>query len=315
MAVKRATIFGGSGFVGRHIVRRLAARGVVVRVAVRNPDTALFLKPMGAVGQIVPVFGDVADEGAVAAAVDGADWVIDAVGFWRPQRRRSFADVHGRGARFVARHAAATGARRLVLLSGIGARETSPSAYVRSRAAGEKEAREAFAATAVLRPSVVFGPEDRFFNRIGVVARYLPVFPVIGGDTRLQPVYVGDVADAVMACLDDRATAGQTFELGGPVVYRHRDLIELVFKLCGRRRPLVDLPFWAADAAASLAALVPGAPIDRDVVELLRHDNVAAEGAPGLATLGVRPTAVESILPTYLDRFRRGGRWKQARLA
>jgi uncharacterized protein YbjT (DUF2867 family) len=315
MAVKRATVFGGSGFVGRHIVKRLAARGIVVRVAVRDPDAALFLKPMGAVGQVVPVYGDVADERSVAAAVDGADWVIDTVGFWRPQRRRSFADVHGRGARFVARHTAATSARRLVLISGIGASENSPSAYVRSRAAGEKEAREAFPGTTVLRPSIVFGPGDAFFTRIAAVARYAPVFPVIGGDTRLQPVYVGDVADAAMACLDDNATAGGTYELGGPVVYRHRELIEKVLDLCDRRRLLVGLPFWAANLMAGMASLVPGSPIDRNVVELLRRDNVAADGAPGLAALDVSPTAVDSILPTYMDRFRRGGRWKRARLA
>ncbi len=293
MTVKRATVFGGSGFVGRHIVKRLAARGIVVRVAVRDPDAALFLKPMGAVGQVVPVYGDVADERAVAAAVDGADWVIDTVGFWRPQRRRSFADVHGKGARFVARHAAATGVRRLVLISGIGASETSPSAYVRSRAAGEKEAREAFAATTVVRPSVVFGPGDAFFTRIGLVARYSPVFPVIGGDTRLQPVYVGDVADAVMACLDDGSTAGGTFELGGPVVYRHRELIEKVMQQCQRKRVLVGVPFWAANLMAGMASLMPGSPLDRNVVELLRRDNVVADGALGLAALDVPPTAVE----------------------
>lgn len=315
MTVKRATVFGGSGFVGRQIVKRLAARGIVVRAAVRDPDAALFLKPMGAVGQVVPVYGDVADESAVAAAVDGVDWVIDAVGFWRPRRRRSFADVHGRGARFVARHAAASGAKRLVLLSGIGVRDNSPSAYVRARAQGEKEAREACVGTTILRPSVIFGPGDTFFTKIGGIARYLPVFPVIGGDTRLQPVYVGDVADAAMACLDDDATAGKTYELGGPVVYTHRQLIEMVLDLCERRRPMIGLPFWAADLMAAAGSLVPGSPLDRHVVELLRRDNVAAESAPGLAALGVAPTAVESILPTYMDRFRRGGRWKQARLA
>lgn len=315
MDVTRATVFGGTGFVGRHIVKRLAKRGIVVRVAVRRPDEAWFLKPMGAVGQIVPVYGDVADERSVAAAVEGADWVFDAVGFWDQTRKRKFEDVHGKGARHVARHAAATGAKGFVLMSGIGASDKSASAYVRSRAMGESEAREAFDRTIVLRPSVIFGPGDSFFSTIAGTARYTPVFPLIGGDTRLQPVYVGDVADAALAAIEDRKGAGAVFELGGPVVYTHRELVELTLEFCNRKRAIVNIPFWAAEIMAGLASLVPGAPINRSMVEMLKDDNVVDPKAAGLDRLGLTPTAVESIVPTYMDRFRRGGRWKQPRLA
>lgn len=322
MSFDNVTIFGGSGFIGHCVVREIAKTGARVRVAVRRPNEALDLKPMGDVGQITPVAANVRDDASVAAAVQGADAVVNLVGILYERGRQTFRSVHADGAGRVARAAAAAGVRRLVHLSAIGAAPYSDSAYARSKAEGEAQVRSAFPNATVMRPSIVFGPGDDFFNRFAGYARIVPALPLVGGGlTRFQPVFVGDVADAVMAVLNRDDTAGKTYELGGPKVYSFAELMSLMLAEIRRRRLLVPLPFVLAEAEAAildvcysvvnalpvLSDLAPAPPLTRDQVRMLRHDNVVAEGALGLSDLGIVPTALEAILPTYLDRYRRGG--------
>ncbi len=323
MTPSLVTVFGGSGFLGRHLVRRLAATGARVTVAVRNPESALFLKPMGDVGQITPVGADVRDGPAVVAAVQGADWVVNLVGVLYETRRQSFGAIHAQGAERIAKAAKAAGAKRLVHVSAIGADRHSSAAYARSKAVGEAAVAAAYPAATILRPSIIFGPEDDFFNRFAAMARLSMALPLFGGgETRFQPVYVGDVADAVMASLEGEGTAGTTYELGGPRVYSFRQLMELILAEIGRKRILLPLPFVVADAMGSVADALVGVlqylplpfevapPLTGDQAKLLRYDNVVSGDAPGLADLGITPTACEIILPTYLDRFRRHGRFE-----
>ncbi|MGE3935425.1 MAG: complex I NDUFA9 subunit family protein [Rhodospirillaceae bacterium] len=308
MDLKSVTVFGGSGFVGRYIVRELAKTGARVRVAVRNVERAQFLKPMGDVGQVVPLLANVRDDASVAAAVDGADAVINLVGILYEGGRQTFQAVQAEAPGRIARAAAATGARRFIQVSAIGADPESESAYGRSKAAGEAAARAAFPGTTVLRPSIVFGPEDDFFNRFAAMARLAPVLPLVnGGETRFQPVYVGDVADAALAALRDPKSAGRTYELGGPGIYTFRALMELMLREIGRKRVLLPVPEIALWAPAMAAELLPAPPLTRDQLIQLRRDNVVAPGAAGLPELGIQPTALEVILPTYLPRYRRGG--------
>jgi len=308
MAIRRvATVFGGSGFVGRYVVQRLARRGFIVRVAVRDPVAAGFLKPMGAVGQIVPLFGPITDESHVARALEGATWAVNLVGILAERRAGDFNLVHGEGAGRVARLAAAAGVARLVHVSAIGADPASPSRYGRSKAAGEMAVRQGFPTATILRPSLVFGPEDAFFNRFAGLARLLPVMPVIAGSSRFQPVYVGDVADAILAALDRPEAAGAIYELGGPDVRSFRELMEAVLTWTGRTRKLVNVPMGIARLQARLGELVPGKPFTRDQLAMLQRDNVVAAGMPGLADLGLMPTPMELVVPEYLARFRPGG--------
>ena len=302
-----ATVFGGSGFIGRYVVQRLARRGFIVRVAVRDPVAAGFLKPMGAVGQIVPLFGPITDEGHVHRALDGATWAVNLVGILAERRRGDFDRVHGEGAGRIARIATAAGVARLVHLSAIGADPASPSAYGRSKAAGEVAVRQAFPGATILRPSLVFGPEDAFFNRFAGMARLLPVMPVISGATRFQPIYVGDVADATLAALDRSDAAGAIFELGGPDVRSFRELMEAVLTWTGRRRKLINVPMGFARLQAWLGELVPGKPFTRDQLRMLARDAVVSARMPGLAELGIVPTPMDLVVPDYLARFRPGG--------
>jgi NADH dehydrogenase len=304
-----ATVFGGSGFIGRYVVKRLAAAGHVVRVAVRDPDGALFLKPMGAVGQIVPLRADVTRPAEVEAAVAGADLVVSLVGILFEKPQRTFDAVQAAAPGTIARAAAAAGVRRLVHVSAIGADASSDAAYARTKAAGEAGVRAAYPHATILRPSIVFGPEDGFFNRFAAMAGLLPALPLIGGGhTRFQPVHVGDVADAVMAALTRDDAPGRTFELGGPRVYTFRELLAYILEVTGRRRALIYVDWRLAMLQGRLGELLPTPPITRDQVRLLRRDNVVADGMPGLADLGITPKAVEAVVPGYLARFRRGGR-------
>jgi NADH dehydrogenase len=310
MAIKRVTVFGGSGFIGRHLVQRLARAGVRVTVAVRSPRHADFLRPRGDVGQIAPVAADILDEAAVAAAVAGADGVVNLVGIMYPRGRYGFDAVHAEGAEIVAKATAAAGVPRLVQISAIGADAGSPSAYARSKAAGEAAVRAAFPQATILRPSVLFGPEDDFFNRFAAMARMSPALPMFGGgEVKYQPVYVGDVADAIVKSLTDANAVGRSFELGGPTVYSFEELMRLVLSETGREAALVKLPFFAADVIGTFAPLFPlGAPLlTRDQAKLLRLDNVVHDGAAGFNALGIVPIAAEAILPSYLARFRKGG--------
>ncbi len=301
-----ATVFGGSGFIGRYVVKRLAYKGFVVRVAVRDPEAALFLKTAGAVGQIVPLFASVENEGTVHRAVEGAGVVVNLAGILAEGRKGDFQRVHAEGAGRVARLAAAAGADRLVHMSAIGADPASPSLYGSSKAAGEQAVRAAFPAATILRPSIVFGPEDSFFNRFAALARLSPVMPVISGATKLQPVYVGDVADAVMAALAPTA-AGGLYELGGPRVWSFRELLAYILKEIERPRLLLDVPMGLARLQAMVLELVPGKPLTRDQLLMLSHDNVVAPDAQGLPDLGLVPTPVELVVPGYLRRFQPGG--------
>lgn len=306
MAARLITVFGGSGFIGRYLVQRLARRGWQIRVAVRHPAQALFLKPLGDVGQITPVPASLRHEGSIRAAVAGSDAVVNLVGILYQRGRQGFAEIHAEGARRVAEAARAAGAERLVQMSALGADPSSPSDYARSKAAGEAAAAAAFPGASIVRPSVVFGPEDGFFNRFAALARYSPVLPLIGGGyTRFQPVYVGDVADALLRIVEDPACAGRTYELGGPQVYSFRELMELTLETTCRDRWLIPVPFWLASLQATFLGLLPSPPLTRDQVRLLQRDNVVSPGAPGLAELGIAPTAAEVIIPTYLDIYRR----------
>ena len=302
-----ATVLGGSGFIGRYVVKRLAQNGFVVRVAVREPIQAGFLKPMGAVGQIVPLAAPITDEAAVHRAVAGSELVVNLVGILAERRSGDFNRVHAEGAGRVARIAAAANVLRLVHLSAIGADPAGPSRYATSKAAGEAAVRAGFPAATILRPSIVFGLEDQFFNRFAQMAQLLPVMPVIAGDTRFQPVYVGDVADAVMACLGRVDTSGAVFELGGPRVWAFRELLAYILQETARRRPMINVPPGIARLQATLGELLPWKPFTRDQLLMLQKDNVVASGVPGLPELGIVPTPVELIVPTYLRRFRPGG--------
>jgi uncharacterized protein YbjT (DUF2867 family) len=302
-----ATVFGGSGFIGRYIVKRLARKGFVVRVAVRDPEAALFLKPMGAVGQVVPLFASVANEATVKRAVEGADLVINAVGILAERRRGDFQRIHSEAAGLVARFATSTGVASLLHISAIGADPRSPSRYGATKGVGEQLLREGFAEPTILRPSLVFGPEDRLFNRFASMARLLPFMPVICGDTKFQPVYVGDVADAVMAALARPDAAGAVYELGGPHIFSFRELLAYVLKETGRKRPMVNVPMGLARLQARIMELVPGKPLTRDQLLMLQRDNIVGPDMPGLKELGIVPTPVELVVPGYLRRFQPGG--------
>jgi uncharacterized protein YbjT (DUF2867 family) len=302
-----ATVFGGSGFIGRYVVKRLTHQGYVVRVAVRDPEGALFLKTAGAVGQVVPLYARLGNEATVRRAVEGASVVVNLVGILAESRRMRFDAVHAEGAGRVARLAAAAGVGALVHISAIGADPASRSRYAASKAAGEQAVRAAFPAATILRPSIVFGPEDAFFNRFAAMAQMLPFMPVIAGDTRMQPVYVGDVADAVSAALLHPAAAGGLYELGGPRVWTFREILAFILKVTHRRKRLVNVPMGLATLQAMLMELLPGKPLTRDQLHMLARDNVVAAGMPGLTELGIVPTPVELIAPAYLRRFQPGG--------
>lgn len=302
------TVFGGSGFIGRYVVRALARDGWRVRVALRRPNSALFLKPLGEVGQIDLVQANIRDDESVARAVRGADAVVNLVGILYESGHQTFAEIQAEGAARVARAAAAAGARRLVQVSAIGADAASPAAYARAKAAGEASVAEAFPGATILRPSIVFGPEDKFYNLFAGLARVAPALPLIGGGlTRFQPVYVVDVAEAVTRVLADPKTAGQTYELGGPSVYTFKQVLEMILAVTEQKRLLVTIPWPLARLQARVLGLLPNPLLTPDQVTLLEVDNVSDPAKPGLAALGIEATPVEAILPLYLRRFRRSG--------
>ena len=310
------TVFGGSGFVGAQIVRSLARSGARVRVAVRNPGRGYRLRMLGDVGQIEVVQANIRDEPSVARAMAGAEACINAVAVLYPSGRQSFEALHVDGARTLAATARAQGVEGFVQISAIGADAGSRSAYGRSKAAGEATVREILPAATIIRPSIVFGPDDQFFNRFAAMATVSPALPLIGGGhTRFQPVFVADVADAIARATFDPAARGLTYELGGPGVYSFKMLMELLLKEIGLNRVLVDIPFPLANllgAAGDVMASLGLPPIiTADQVMLLRSDNVVADGALGLADLGVAASALEPIIPAYLYRYRKGGQYAE----
>ena len=307
MESKLVTIFGGSGFLGRHTVRALAKAGWRIRVAVRYPNQAFFLKPAGTVGQIAPLKCDITDPDQVAAAVHGADAVVNLCGLLVP-RGQDFEEVHFDGAQNIAEAAARAGVKALVHVSAIGADTESHSHYAQTKAAGESKVRAAFPAATILRPSIVFGPEDDFFNRFASLARFVPALPLIGGGkTRFQPVFVGDVAAAIAAALDSEAARGRSYELGGPTVYSFKELMQIVCRETGRKRLLVPLPFGLALFKSFFLQMMPKPLLTPDQVRLLQHDNVVSPTALTLADLGITPNSVEAEVPSYLWRFRTKG--------
>ena len=310
MATATATVFGGSGFVGRYTVGELARRGYRVRVAVRRPDRALFLKPMGDVGQITPVMANIRDDASVADALAGAEVAINLVGVLYEAGAQGFRAVHEEGAGRIARAAAAAGVERLVHVSAIGAAPDSDAEYARSKAAGEEAVRAGFPDAVIVRPSIVFGVEDDFLNRFAWIARLAPALPLIGGGaTRFQPVYVGDIADGIARIVEDAGTAGRSYEFGGPAVYSFRELMDYLLAQIGRRRLLLPVPGALAMLPARILELSPFPPLlTRDQIRMLGSDNVAGADAPGLAELGIAPTPLDAVAPGYLARYRRGGR-------
>jgi uncharacterized protein YbjT (DUF2867 family) len=313
-SARRVTVFGGSGFIGRYVVKRLAARGDVVRVAVRDPVAAAFLKTMGNVGQVVPMRVDIRDAAAVAEAVRGADVVINLVGILYESGRQRFDAVQGEGAERLAAAAKAAGVARFVHVSAIGADAAAESGYARSKAAGEQGVRRHYPDAVILRPSVVFGPEDDFFNRFAAMAQVAPFLPLIGGGTtKFQPVYVGDVAEAIVRVSDLDAAGGKTYELGGPRVASFKELMEFLLAQIGRDRRLLTLGYGLAGMLARFTEILPVPPLTRDQVKLLRRDNVVGAGVPDLRSLGIEPTPMEVVVPQYLEIFRRGGRYAAGR--
>jgi uncharacterized protein YbjT (DUF2867 family) len=309
------TIFGGSGFLGRHIVQALARHHYRIRVAVRRPDLTGHLQPLGRVGQIHAVQANVRHRGSVAAAVRGSDVVINLVGILFESGRQRFDSVHSFGAEAVALAAASHNAR-MIHVSAIGADENSSAAYARSKAVAEKLVLAATPGATILRPSIVFGPNDDFFNRFAALARLAPALPLIGGGhTRFQPVYGGDVAEAVAKAVAGETKAGTIYELGGPDVFTFKELMEFVLASIERRRLLVPLPWGLAKFQAALLGLMPKPLLTPDQVELLRTDNVVSEAAKGegrtLEGLGIVPHAVAAIVPAYLWRFRKTGQFRR----
>jgi len=298
-----ATVIGGSGFLGRYVVKRLAAAGYVVRAAVRFPDRALFLKPMGRVGQVVPLYTNITDDASVARAVEDASIVVNLVGILAERRAGDFTRIQAEGAGRVARLAAASGTKQLVHVSAIGAAADSPAKYAQTKARGEALVCEGFPHATILRPSIVFGPEDQFFNRFGALAMMAPVMPVIAGASKFQPVYVGDVADAVMQALARPEAAGAVYELGGPKIMSFREILGWILAQTGRHRPLRAVP----NAAAHLLASIPFSGLTHDQLLMLQRDNVADPALPGLTELGILPTPIDLIVPAYLARYRKGG--------
>jgi len=305
MTAARVVVFGGSGFIGRYVVKRLAEAGSPVRVACRDTERAKFLKPMGAVGQIAPVLANVRYPDTVVRACEGVDAVVNLVGILVESGAQRFDAVQAEGAGAIAQAAAAAGARKLVHLSAIGADADGDSLYAHSKAAGEAAIHAAFPSATILRPSVVFGPEDDFFNRFADLARLSPALPLIdGGHTRMQPVYVGDVADAVCHALNHTACENQTYELGGPQVMTMREIMEYTLEQTGQKRLLVPLPSAIAAFKARFLELLPKPPLTRDQLKLLAVDNVVGKGAKTLADLGIQPTPIDAVAPRYLARFR-----------
>ena len=312
---KLVTIFGGSGFVGRYIARRLAKEGWRVRVAVRNVNEAMFVRPYGAVGQVEPVFCNIRDDASVAAVTQGADAVVNCVGVLDEVGQNTFDAVQADVPARIARIAAEMGVARMVHISAIGANADSASEYARTKALGEAGVLKHMPDAVILRPSIIFGPEDQFFNRFAGMSRFGPILPVVGADTRFQPVYVDDVAAAAVMGVLGTAQPG-VYELGGPDVHSFRELMQMMLGIIRRRRLIINIPFWAARLMATGFAIVRAltlglvkGPVTKDQVLNLAVDNVAADDAQGFAALGIRPTAMEAVLPDYLWRFRPSGQY------
>jgi uncharacterized protein YbjT (DUF2867 family) len=313
------TILGGSGFLGRYVARRMAQAGWRVRVATRRPNQAMFVRTYGVVGQVEPVLCNIRDDASVRAAVAGAEAVVNCVGTFDTSGKNSFDAIHIEGAGRLARLAAEAGVERFVQISAIGADPQSDSAYGRSKAAGEAALLEVFPGAVILRPSVMFGPEDKFFNRFAGMTRLSPFLPIAGANTLFQPAYVDDVAKAAAIAAEGEAAPG-IYELGGPDVRSFRELMEGMLAVIRRRRVILPLPWfmarfmaWWFDLGKSVTLGILPSLLTRDQVRQLRRDNVVSDGAKGFADLGIAPVPMELVLPNYLWRFRRTGQYENIR--
>ncbi len=311
------TIIGGSGFVGRHLVQKLAAQDYRLRIGVRRPDLAGHLQPLGGVGQIMPVQANVRFPASLASACQGADIVINLTGVLNSSGAQSFEAVHEFGAGAVAKAAKAAGAKKLVHMSAIGADDNSPAAYGRSKAAGENNAKEAFDGVTIIRPSIVFGPEDGFFNKFAEMARFSMVLPLIGGGkTKFQPVFVGDIALAIAEIVRGDKFSGKTIELGGPQVFSFRELMEFILKGTERKRLLLPIPWFAARAMGSVLGMLPFSLLTRDQVALLGTDNVVSQLAQKenrtFDGLQIQPETIAAHVPSYLFRYKKSGQFTES---
>ena len=314
------TVFGGSGFLGRYVVQALARAGCRIKVAVRRPSLALHLQPLGTPGQIALIQANVRDGRSVTEALRGADGAVNLVGILQQSGRQKFRAVHVEGAERIAKAAQAHGLRALVHVSAIGAGRLSDSEYGRTKGEGEARVLAAFPEAVIVRPSLLFGPEDDFFNRFARLLCISPVMPVIGGNTRMQPVYAGDVGRAIKAALAGRAAGGAVYELGGPAIYTFRELLGKIEDWTGRPRPLLPVPFWIAKIAAFFLQVLPGAPVTLDQIRMLESENVvsaeAARDQRTLEGLGIaEPRSVEAIVSCYLQRFRPRGEFSTNRVS
>jgi len=321
------TVFGGSGFIGRHVISKLARNGAIIRVAVRDTERALPLKVSGEVGQIIPWATDITKPEHIATAVEGATQVINLVGIMVPGGNNSFDQIHHISAGNIAELSTKAGVNKLVHMSALGADPESPSKYARTKALGEEAVKKAFPAATVIRPGVVFGAEDKFFNLFAGLQRFTPFMPVIGapafpkiswsggetpididffgnGGPKFQPVFVDDVADAIIKCLNDDHAAGETYQLGGPEIYSFKTIMEMVMKFTGRSRILYPLPYGMATVIAWFLQKLPNPLLTCDQITLMQTDNIVATGAKTFNDLGIQPTSAPVILPTYLKRFR-----------
>ena len=312
---KIATVFGGTGFAGRQVVRELAKRGYTVKVASRVPERAFFLRPCGVVGQIVPFACDYKNPVSLGEAVRGAGIVVNCIGILYERRKGDFKRVHAALPGAIAAACAYEQVDRLIHISALGL-EQDRSQYAKTKLEGERAVMAAFPRATILRPSVIFGPDDNFFNKFARLARLMPVLPLIGGGkTKFQPVYVGDVADAAIAAALSPTAAGKIFELAGPETLTFQEIYEILFRYTGRRRPLVTLPWGFAKIKAFFLGMMPSPLLTMDQVESLKTNHIAANDNPGLVDLGITPTAPESVLPTYLESYRPGGRFARERAA
>jgi NADH dehydrogenase len=306
---KTVAVIGGTGFIGRNIVERLARRGARVKILTRNPDRAKFLKPMGDVGQIVAIAGNALNDDSLRQVMEGADAVVNTVGILAESRRQKFDALQAKLPGRIGEIAAGMGIASVVQLSAIGANAKSRSRYARTKSLGEVALRKACPTATILRPSLVFGAGDGFFNRFAAMAAIAPVLPLVGGKSKVQPVFVGDVAAAVAVALGDQQHHGKIYELGGPDILTFREVMSYIIEQTGRRRILLPVPFVVMGLAAGAMAILPNPPVTRDQLKLLKIDNVVAGNALTLGDLGIEATPIGLIVPSYLERYQPGGRF------
>ena len=316
MAAKLITVFGGSGFVGRHLVSALAKRGHRIRVAVRRPDLAIHLQPLGTVSQIQPIQANLRYPNSVAAAIKGADAVINLVGILAESGRQTFSSVQSEGARNVAKACQDEGITNFVQMSALGADSNSSSVYAQTKAYAEQIATQLVPTATIIRPSIVFGPEDNFFNQFAGLAKMLPALPLIGGgDTKFQPVFVGDVAELIAKVIDGDVKAGTVYELGGSDIMSFKEILQYILDITARKRLLVPIPFSVAMMQAAIMEWLPGQMLTRDQVRLLQQDNVVSQDAIAerrtLEGVGIKAASVAAIVPTYLYKFRKAGQFEK----